>query len=221
VSTTGLTVPGGYPQELVLISRELGKVPADRGVAMARRLTRQGFVVGACLLTFLGTACTPSDPATPTPSSTAPVASPTPAENDQEREQRLAYEAAETSYREFRAEYYEVLGRGGSKSATSKMKATAGGPYLKEATEVVQAYRGLHNRSSGRLQISRVRGNGYTPTDLILSACEDSTKIAYLNSKGKVTGHGELRVVELTVRRVSGSWHIWSGSGKKVSACED
>jgi hypothetical protein len=187
---------------------------------MTHRLAGRGLVVGSCLLAFLGTACTPSDPPAPPPSSTAAAVSPTPVENAQEREEREAYAAAETSYREFRAEYYKVLGRGGSKSATPRMKATAAGPYLKEATEVIQAYRGLHNKSKGSLAISQVRGNGYTPTDLILSACEDSSDISYFNSKGEFTGRGEPRSVELTLRRVGGAWRVWSGTGKKVSSCE-
>jgi hypothetical protein len=203
----------------VLISRELGKVPADRGVAMARRLTTQGFVVGACLLTFLGTACTPSDPATPTPSSTAPVASPTPAENDQEREQRLAYEAAETSYREFRAEYYRVLQAGGAKTATPKMKATSAGPYLKEAVEVVQAYKGLRRRSTGSLRIVYLHGNGYSPSEVALTACEDSTGLKSFDSKGKLIGRGEFRRIDVSIRQVHGAWKVWSGTGEKVSSC--
>ena len=87
---------------------------------MGRRWTGRGLVVGACLLAFLGTGCTPDDPPPAPPSTTAP--SPTPTENAQEREERLAYEAAEKSYREFRAEYYRVLGSGGAKSSTPAMK---------------------------------------------------------------------------------------------------
>jgi hypothetical protein len=204
----------------VLISRELGKVPADRGVAMARRLTTQGFVVGACLLTFLGTACTPSDPATPTPSSTAPVASPTPAENDQEREQRLAYEAAETSYREFRAEYYRVLQAGGAKAATPKMKATAAGPYLKNFTEVIQAYRGQKSHSVGAEVSGYIRPAGYESTSLLLDVCEDSRNVKDYSNSGKYEGRGEIRTARLEVRRVEGVWKVWDGNGKKVKTCD-
>jgi len=182
---------------------------------MTRRVAGRWFVVCACLLTFLGSACSPADPPAPPPTSSAP----TPTENAQEREERLAYEAAETSYREFRAEFYRVLGDGGSKSATASMKKTAAGPYLKEATEVVQAYRGLRNRTTGSLEISDVRGDGYAPADLILRACEDSSGVTYYNSKGKVTGRGELRVVELTIHDVDGSWKVWSGTGRKVGSC--
>lgn len=186
-------------------------------VRMMRRLAGRGLVVGCCLLAFLGTACTPDDPPPPPPSTSAP----TPTENAQEREERLAYETAEKSYREFRAEFYRVLQAGGAKSATSKMKATAAGPYLKEATEVVQAYKGISNRTSGALTISDVRGNGYTPHDLILRACEDSSGIAYFDAKGKLTGHGEIRVVELTLRDVDGKWKVWTGTGKKVFSCAE
>lgn len=184
---------------------------------MGRRCTARGFVVGACLLTFLSTGCTPDEPPPAPPSSSAP--SPTPTENAQEREQRLAYEAAEKSYREFRAEYYRILSMGGSTSSTPAMKATAAGPYLREATEVVQAYRGLKRRAKGSLRITNVRGNGYAPADLVLMACEDSSGVAYFDEKGKETGRGELRQVELTVREVGGRWKIWSGTGSEVTSC--
>ena len=186
---------------------------------MARRWTGRGFVVGACLLTFLSAGCTPDAPPADPPSSSAP--SPTPSENAQEREERLAYEAAEKSYREFRAEYYRVLSQGGSKSSTPAMKATAAGPYLREATEVVQAYRGLNRRAEGTLNITNVRGNGYAPADLVLTACEDSSGVAYFDKKGKTTGRGELRQVELTVREVSGRWKVWSGTGSEVTSCAE
>ena len=183
---------------------------------MTHRLKGRRLVVGACLLTFLAAGCTPAEPPAPPPSSSV---APTPTENAQEREERLAYEAAEKSYREFRAEYYRVLRDGGAKSATSTMKATAAGPYLKEATEVVQAYRGLGRRTAGSLKVAEVTRGGYSPDDLVLGACEDTVNVEYFDSKGKITGRGEIRVVELTARPVNGTWKVWSGTGKKVSSC--
>jgi hypothetical protein len=100
---------------------------------MRHRFAGRGLLVGSCLLAFLGTACTPSDPP-PTPPTT--VASATPTENAQEREERLAYQAAEASYREFRAEVERVYSRGGAAKPTAVMKATAGGQYLASYQEV-------------------------------------------------------------------------------------
>ncbi|HEY5822538.1 MAG TPA: hypothetical protein VIT20_11220, partial [Propionibacteriaceae bacterium] len=90
----------------------------------------------AILVALLTGGCTPdpTPPVTPTPTATQ-----TPTETEQERQQREAYAAAETAYRTFRAEYGRVLRAGGAKEATAVMKQTAGGPYLKEFTEVIQA----------------------------------------------------------------------------------
>lgn len=183
---------------------------------MGHRWMGRGLVVGSCLLAFLGTACTPSDPPPPPPSTSVP----TPTENAQEQEERLAYEAAETSYREFRAEFYRVLGAGGAKSATTKMKATAAGPYLKYFTELAQAYEGEHVRSSGTEYTRYVRPQGYSSDSLILDVCEDSTAVKDFNQKGKQTGVGELRTARLEVRKVSGTWKVWDGTGKKVTSCD-
>src|SRR3954452_24925151 len=112
---------------------------------MARRVMGPSLVVGTCLLALLSSGCTPDTPPPAPPMST----SPTPIENAQDREERLAYEAAETSYREFRTEFYRVLRAGGAKTATPKMKAAAAGPYLKYFTSVVQAYKGEQTHSTG------------------------------------------------------------------------
>src|SRR3954447_5092383 len=103
---------------------------------MARRVMGPRLVVGTCLLALLGSGCTPDTPPPAPPANT----SPTPTENAQEREERLAYEAAETSYREFRAEYRRLSSSGGTRTATSTLKRTSGGPYLKELLGVLQAF---------------------------------------------------------------------------------
>ncbi len=101
----------------------------------------------ACALA-LG-ACTGQPTPGPTPTLTPTVVE-TPPETAAEREQRLAYEAAEKSYRTFRAELGRVLRAGGAKEATPLMKQTAGGPYLKEFVEVIQAYKGLGDTTRGQ-----------------------------------------------------------------------
>ena len=185
---------------------------------MGRRWTGRRFVVGACLLTLLSAGCTPDEPPADPPSSSAP--SPTPTENAQEREERLAYEAAEKSYREFRAEFYRVLRAGGSKSPTPVMKETAGGPYLKNFTEVAQAYRGQRSYSRGTERTGYVRPAGYESPSLVLDVCEDSRNVKDYSKSGKYQGRGEVRTARLEARKVNGGWKIWDGSGEKVTSCD-
>ncbi len=189
---------------------------------MRHRFAGRGLLVASCLLAFLGTACTPSDPPSPTPTGNVPSASPTPTptENAQEREERLAYAAAETSYREFRAEFYRVLRAGGSKSATPKMKATAAGPYLKYFTELAQAYKGERVHSTGTERTGYARPAGYSSNSLVLDVCEDSRAVKDFDRKGRKTGSGEIRTARLEVRKVGGAWKVWDGTGKKASSCE-
>lgn len=183
---------------------------------MGHRWMGRGLVVGSCLLAFLATACTPSDPPPAPPSTSAP----SPTENAQEREERLAYEAAEKSYREFRAEFYQVLSKGGAKSATPKMKATAAGPYLKNFTEVAQAYRGQKSHSVGTETIGYVRRAGYESNSLLLDVCEDSREVKDYSNSGKYQTRGELRTARLEVRAINGVWKVWDGEGRKVSSCD-
>lgn len=184
---------------------------------MARRVRGREFVAGACLLALLGAGCSPADPPAAPATTSAPT--PTPTENAQEREQRLAYEAAEKSYREFRAEVERVYAKGGSAKPTAVMKATADGPYLKSYQQVAEAYRDLKHRSKGPLDIVFVRQDGYSPTELVLEACEDLRGIVTYDNQGKKLYAGDVRKVDLTARRVSGTWKIWSGKGEKVSGC--
>ena len=184
---------------------------------MGRRRTGRGLIVGACLLTFLGAGCTPDDPPPAPPGTNVP--SPSPTENAQEREERLAYEAAEKSYREFRAEVERVYARGGAAKPTSVMKATAGGQYLASYQEVSEAYRDLKHYSKGPLDIVYVRRDGYSPSELLLDACEDVRQIVTYDRKGKRLYRGDVRRVRLTARPVAGAWKIWAGKGEKVSGC--
>ena len=185
---------------------------------MGRRRTGRGLLVGACLLTFLSAGCTPNDPPPAPPSTNVP--SPTPTENAQEREERLAYEAAEKSYREFRAEFYRVLGAGGAKSATPVMRATAAGPYLKNFTEVAEAYREQKSYSRGAEVTGYIRRAGYESVSLVLDVCEDTRNVKDYSRSGKYQGRGEVRVARLEARKVSGAWKIWDGKGEKVTSCE-
>jgi hypothetical protein len=185
---------------------------------MARRRTGRELVVAACLLPLLSAACTPSDPPPPPPSSSVPT--PTPTENAQEREERVAYESAEKNYREFRAEVERVYARGGAAKPTAVMKATAGGQYLKSYQEVSEAYLELKHHSKGPLNIVYVRRDGYSPTELILDACEDVRAVVTFDKRGKNLYAGDIRKVRLEIHPVAGTWKVWFGTGEKVESCD-
>lgn len=172
-----------------------------------------GVVTLACLLAVTG--CTSDEPAGPAPLPTPVVQTPT--ETTLERQQRLDYAAAEKSYRTFRAEYNRVLRAGGAKKPTKLMKATAGGSYLAELTEVVVAYDGIGGRNSGQEKIVYVRPAGYSADELVLEVCEDSRSIIAVAPGRRL--RGEVRLARLEVRHLGGAWKVWSGSGKKVSSC--
>ena len=184
---------------------------------MGRRRTGRGLLVGACLLVFLSAGCTPDDPPPAPPSTTVPP--PTPTENAQEREERLAYEAAEKSYREFRAEYNRVLATGGAARSTNKMLRNAGGPYLAELQAGAEAYRGLRRYARGNEVIVYLRPDGYSPNEVLMQICEDSRGVTTYDAKGKKLYTGDLRELSLVFRLKESRWKAWTGSGKKVADC--
>lgn len=100
------------------------------------------------------------------------------------------------------------------------MKNTAASSYLKKNLEVVQAYKGLGYHQEGIDQIVYVRQAGYSPDAVLLATCEDSTGANTLSKNGKLIGRGDIRTLDLEVRRTSGSWKVWSGTGQKVETCE-
>lgn len=182
--------------------------------------------IGRCaaalmLVGFVAAGCTPdapSPPSSPTPPPT-PSVSQIPSETAQERQQRVDYEAAEKSYRAFRAEYRRVLRDGGAENATARMRATAGNGYLKDTENVIQGYKSFKYRQEGQEKIVYLRPGGYSPSSLILDACEDDRSVKAMDENGKSLGPGEFRVVKIVVAKRDGSWKLWSGTGKKVDSC--
>ena len=173
-------------------------------------------LVAVTCVALLATACTPDpEPA----ASPGPVVS-TPAETAQEREQRLAYEAAEKSYRAFRSTLNSSLNRGGAKEATMEMKATAAGPYLNDFTQLIKAYEAAGTYSVGREKIGFVRRGGYDSTSLILNVCEDSRAVRDYDQRKRLLGRGEVRSATIEVRQVDGEWKMWDGTGEKIVRCE-
>src|SRR4051794_5512423 len=178
---------------------------------MARRLVGRSLVAATCLLALLGTGCTPDTPP-PTP---PPSTSPTPTENAQEREERLAYEAAETSYREFRTEFRRVTSVGGATKATNQMRATAAGPYLDDATEVIRAYKDTGAYTSGNTTVGYIRPAGYSSSSLLLDVCDDEADVKTFNSKHKQIARNGILVLRLDVRKLDGMWKVWDFSGQE------
>jgi hypothetical protein len=183
----------------------------------ARTLGRA--VAALTLVALVAGGCTP-DPTPSPPLTPTPTLSATPTESDQEREQRLAYEAAEKSYRTFRAEYRRVLRQGGAKEPTAVMKDTAGGPYLDTFAKIAQGYKIVGDHQRGREIIQYVRHGGYSTESLSLNVCEDGRPVQVIRKNGKQGGVGEVRTATLEVRYVGSTWKVWSGTGEMVKACE-
>ncbi len=169
------------------------------------------------VIVMLGAACTPDPEVPPTPSPSVPA---TPAETELERQERVAYEAAEKSYRTFQREYGRVVKAGGAKSPTNLMTKTAGGPYLEQFTQLVRGYEVLGAHQRGDLEIIYVRQGGYSPQSLILNVCEDDRSAETILKNGKSNGKGEIRTTELDVRKRGQDWKVWDGESREVESCE-
>ena len=182
---------------------------------MRWRAVRRTLAV-ACLMTVVGAGCTPDSPPPPPPT----PAVPTPTENAQEREQRLAYEAAETSYREFSVEFRRVTAAGGAKRATNQMKATAAGPYLADSVKTIRAYKKTGGYTTGQARFGYVRPAGYSRTSLILDVCEDETSVRTFNAKHKQVAKNGILVLRLDIHKINGYWKLWDYSGKEDESCE-
>lgn len=173
-------------------------------------------VVAAVAVALVASACTPA--VTPAPSP-LPSVSATPTETDQQRQERLDYEAAEKAYRTFRAEYNRVLRAGGAKKPTAVMKETAANGYLTEVQKVAEAYKGLGDHQQGEEKTVYLKRGGYSKTSINLLACEDTQSVSIIDKRGKKVGAGEIRRVDLEVRLEAGTWKLWSGSGDEVESC--
>ena len=95
-------------------------------------MSRRSHIIAAlaCALVLVG-GCSPDAPDPNSTPSPQPTVQPTPPESSAEREQRIAYAAAEKSYRAFMAEINRLGREGGASQPTARMKETAAGPYLK------------------------------------------------------------------------------------------
>ena len=177
------------------------------------------FSAGCALLA----GCTPADGTIPAPPpATSAPASATPPETAQQREERLAYEAAEKAYRTFRAEYDRISGRrGGSAKPTKAMTDNAAGPYLKTMRGFLR-YKKTHGHHEDRgVRIAYVRRGGYSPKELILQVCEDGSRVRVFDDKDRQVSHGGTSELSLRLRPVDRRWKIWDGDQTIVKTCSD
>jgi hypothetical protein len=183
----------------------------------ARAFTYLGAVVACALFP----ACTPSAGApSPTPAVSTPAGQSTPPETDQQRKERLDFEAAEKAYRSFAAEYdrlYEI--KGGSSRPTRKLTDNAAGPYLKVMLGFLEDSKQKGRYTEGDVRIAYIGRGAYSPGELILKTCEDGSEVRVLDRKGKQVATGGTSKLTLFVRPIAGRWKVWDGDQEVVKTC--
>jgi hypothetical protein len=186
----------------------------------ARAYCYLGAFSASCVLLA---ACTPANGTIPTPPpATSSPASATPPETAQEREERLAYEAAEKAYRTFRAEYDRISNTpGASPKATKRMTDNAAGPYLEVMSGFLRYKKTRHQTGDRPIRIRHVRRGGYSPKELVLLICEDGSRVRVFDARGKQVSRGQVSDMTLYVRPVDGRWKVWNGDQEVVKKCDD
>ena len=182
----------------------------------AVRAVAAGFgllLLPACSVPGPGPGPGPTAPSATAPSSSARATTtqPTPPETSIEREQRLAFEAAEKSYRAFIAETDRIGNAGGANSASARMRELAAGPYLQFYVRELRLERQQHARYTGNTRIGYVQRGGYSQRQLTLRVCEDGSSTRVLDKNGKQISEGQLLRRQLYVRQLAGRWKIWDG----------
>jgi hypothetical protein len=167
--------------------------------------------------------CTPADGTIPAPPPATPAsASATPPETAQQREERLAYEAAEKAYRTFRVEYDRISRkRGGSPKPTKAMIDNAAGPYLKTMKGFLNYKKTYRHHEDRPVRIAYVKHGGYSPDELILLVCEDGSKVKVFDDEDRQVSHGGTSKLSLRLRPVDHRWKIWDGDQTIVKTCSD
>lgn len=188
------------------------------------RVVACGLVV---LAASLAGGCTPeSGPAqstSPSPVMSAPPSptpSPTPTENAQERQQRLDFEAAKEAYLAANAEADRLMMAGGARKPTKTILATTTGAYRRALMNALQVFKQNGWRSDRPIpQVVRSHG-GWSPTELDLAACEDTSEVMYLDKKGKevLTDRERRYVHSLTAKKTKTGWKIATIESKAVKS---
>ena len=168
--------------------------------------------------------CAPELPPTSSPT---PVVAPTPSastptESPQEREERLAYEGAEKAYRTFITEYFRIVSSSDRPRVTPTMRKHATGDYLKGYATFIKQRRKARVQSSGPVVVRRVDRVAYSPKRVLLTACEDGSESRIIDQQDRIVGRGEVRTIDLTVRRVDSRWLVSDGDNEmRVKPCAD
>ena len=186
-------------------------------------LRRRGFVsVGAAVACCaLAAACTP-EPAPISTTSPTPTAT-TATESQIERQMRLDYEVAEKAYRASTSEQDRLYRAGGATKASSTLKATATGSYLRITLHSLREVRESDWHAEGGTKIvGVVHDGGWKPGRLGLTSCEDNSTIRFFNQQGEdVTPKGERRYVQkLTVIKVAQRWKVSTAESTRVHSFE-
>ncbi len=177
-----------------------------------------GAVVASCAL---AAACT-SEPASTSTRSLTPAAT-TPTESQIERQMRLDYEAAEAAYRANRAEQARLYQAGGTTKATSAMRATATGSYLRITLEALRRIKEAGWHATGTTEVVGVVANdGWKENEVGLTSCEDSSVVRFFDRSGnEVTPSTNRRYVQaLKVVKRSGRWKVSEALTAKVTSFE-
>jgi hypothetical protein len=183
-----------------------------------RGLLTAGAAVACCAI---AAACTPEPAPSTTPLPTQ--AASTPSESQIERQIRLDYEAAEKAYRASTSEQDRLYRAGGTRKASSTLKATATDSYLRITLKSLREVRESGWHANGGTTIVGVsRDGGWKPSRIGLTSCEDNNTIRFFNRRGDdVTPNVERRYVQkLTVVKVAGLWKISTADSTRVNSFE-
>lgn len=195
---------------------------------MVNRLGVAGWGLALATALIAG-GCTPdpgSTPGTsPSPAVTAspsPSASPTPTENAQERQQRLDFEAAEKAYLAANAEADRLIMAGGARKPTKVLLATTTGSYRSALMNSIRTFKNNGWHSDRPIPQSVVGNGGWSPNELRLTACEDTSGVRYLDQKGNEVFKDRKRryVHALTAKRAGDNWRIATIESKAVATFE-
>lgn len=185
-----------------------------RVAALAASLALAATSLSGCQLLLEQT--TPSfPPATAT-------ANPTPPETAQERMMRLDQEAAVKAYLASGKETDRLAMAGGATKPTKILLATTAGDYLKTQMYGLEFFKEKGWRADRPALVSVIADGGWSPDNLGLTACEDTSKVKILDKKGKeVFKERDTRYVQtLTATRKDGVWKITGVESKAVKTFE-
>lgn len=145
----------------------------------------------------------------PTPGP-VPTATSTSTESQQERTMRLDKEAAEKAYNVAAAEADRLAMAGGASKPTKVLTDNTSGFYLKVQMDGLKMLKS-HGWRADRAAVSSVTANGgWSPTEIGLTACEDSSRMKLLDTSGHEVNKNRPRmfVQTLTAKKIDGRWKI-------------